>query len=100
VIQQDSPEESVNFSNSYDAEWVEISMSLPFRKRSHAFTEYRNGRKWEKLLLLLRATSPSKEPADNELPRTGTPAEPEGSVSPHALRFQPVLFPTDLLSHW
>jgi hypothetical protein len=60
------------------------------RELAYAFTVFIYGRKWDKFLLLPRASSPPKEIAAI-ITRTRTSAEPEVSISPYALGFRRVL---------
>ena len=64
------------------------------REPAQAFTAYRNGRKRDKLFLLPRASYPPRNRGEENPPRTRNPAEPEASLSPHALRFPPGSFLT------
>jgi hypothetical protein len=62
------------------------------RVPAHAITEYRNGRKRDKLFLLTRASSPPRGNRGDSPPGNRNPAEPEASISRHALRFPPGSF--------
>ena len=86
---------------------TQIGRELPraaLRDSAYALAVSFYGRKCDKVFLLLRA--PPKEIAVTMI-LIRPPAEPEGSLSPHALRFPPVLFTgetvstdTGMLSGW
>jgi hypothetical protein len=59
----------------------EITRSTASRKPAHVFTQFFNGRKWDKVFLLPRASSPPNEVAAHT-PRTRNPAEPEAVTPP------------------